>query len=274
MHSELFSFGPLTIHAYGACMALGFLLAWQAIVRLCKKTGQPSDYLSSLLVWIMVWSIAGARAAYVLEHWTAEFRDAPLAVFRIDRGGLMFYGGFIGAAVTLLVYARLLRKPFLEITDLLLAGLPLGHAFGRVGCFFHGCCHGARTDGPLGVCFPKGSPAWWEQTASGALPQTADAALPVLPTQLFEAALNAALFALLFALYPKHRRNAGFVSAVYCCAYGTIRFGMEYLRGDQRMALFGLSIGQCISLGVFATGVALFLVRRRKPSETATASFI
>ena len=258
MHSTLFSIGPLTIHAYGVCMALGFLLAWQAISCLCRKTGQPSDYLSSLLVWIMVWAVAGARVAYVLEHWTVEFRDAPLAIFRIDQGGLMFYGGFIGAAVTLLVYARLLRKPFLEITDLLLTGLPLGHAFGRVGCFFHGCCYGALTDGLLGIRFPKGSPASWEQTVSGALPQTAEASLPVLPTQFFEAALNAALFALLFALYPKRYRKVGFTSAFYCCAYGVIRFAMEYLRGDQRMALFGLSIGQCISLGVFATGVILF----------------
>ena len=264
MPSELFSIGPLTIHAYGVCMALGFLLAWQAISYLCKKTGQASDYLSSLLVWIMVWAVVGARVAYVLEHWTAEFRDAPLAVFRIDQGGLMFYGGFIGAAVTLIVYARLLRKPFLAITDLLLTGLPLGHAFGRVGCFFHGCCYGALTDGPLGVRFPKGSPAWWEQTASGALPQTADAALPVLPTQFFEAALNAALFALLFALYPKRYGKTGFISALYCCAYGAIRFGMEYLRGDQRMALFGLSIGQCISLCVFATGIVLLATRRKR----------
>ena len=88
--------------------------------------------------------------------------------------------------------------------------------------------------------------------------------MPVLPTQFFEAALNAALFALLFALYPKRYGKTGFISALYCCAYGAIRFGMEYLRGDQRMALFGLSIGQCISLCVFATGLVLLATRRKR----------
>ena len=86
MHSELFSVGPLVLRSYGLCMALGFLLGWQAAAWLCKRTGQNADALASLLTWLMVSAIFGARAAYVLEHWKAEFADAPLDILRIDKG--------------------------------------------------------------------------------------------------------------------------------------------------------------------------------------------
>ena len=68
MHSELFQIGPFTLRAYGLCMALGFLLGWQAAARLCKRTGQDTDRLASLLTWMMLASVIGARAAYVMEH--------------------------------------------------------------------------------------------------------------------------------------------------------------------------------------------------------------
>lgn len=258
MHSDLFSLGPLTVHAYGLCMALGFLFAWQAAAWLCKKTSQSSAFLSSLITWIMIGAILGARVAYVLEHWTAEFRDNYAAIFRIDQGGLMFYGGFIGAAIVLFLYSRISRKRLFTITDLLVAVLPLGHAFGRIGCFMHGCCYGRLTKCALGVAFPSGSPAWWEQTQSGLIGRDAVQALPVLPTQLFEAVANAALFALLFWLYPKHYEKSGVISSFYLCGYGVIRFAMECLRGDPRMAVGPFSIGQAISVGMILLGLVIF----------------
>lgn len=199
MHSELFSVGPLTVHAYGLCMALGFLLSWIAAVRLCKKTGRRSDQLSNLITWLMITAIVGARAAYVMEHWTAEFSSNLLGILRVDQGGLMFYGGLIAASGTLAVYARYTGQKLFEVTDLILAVVPLGHALGRIGCFCHGCCYGRITKSALGVCFPKFSPAWWEEV--NAVPplisQNAAQSLPVIPTQLIEACANLFLFVVL-----------------------------------------------------------------------------
>lgn len=257
MHSVLFSLGPLTIHTYGLCMAIGFLASWQMAVWLCRQTGQNADRLTSLVTWLMVASILGARTAYVWEHWTAEFADAPLSVLRFDQGGLMFYGGLIGAALVLFVYAKVAHTHLFLITDLVLAVVPLGHAFGRIGCFMHGCCYGKITQSCVGVAFPKGSPAWWEQAYASPplISQTSSCSLPVIPTQLIESAANFALFALLFWLYPRKHHARGFITGCYLISYATLRFGVEFLRGDPRLAVGPFSIGQTISLAIFSGGL-------------------
>ncbi len=267
MHSELFQLGPLTLRAYGLCMALGFLFGWQAAVWLCKRTGQNADQLTSLLTWLMVSAVLGARAAYVLEHWTAEFADNPLSILRIDQGGLMFYGGLVTAAIPLLLHARFYRKHVFEITDLVLAVVPIGHAFGRFGCFMHGCCYGKLTDSCIGVAFPKGSPAWWEQASSEPplIAQSALNALPVIPTQLIECAANVLLFALLYTLYPKRHLQRGFISGCYLIGYAALRFAIEYLRGDPRLPVGPFSISQTISLGILCLGCGCLAYARRKP---------
>ena len=270
MHSELFSLGPLILRSYGLCMALGFLFGWQAAVRLCRRSGQDADSLTSLLTWLMGSAVVGARAAYVLEHWKAEFADTPLAILRIDQGGLMFYGGLIIAAIPLLIHARVYRKHLFQITDLVLAVVPVGHALGRFGCFMHGCCYGKITGSSLGVCFPKGSPAWWEQASASPplIPQTALESLPVIPTQLIESAANLLLFALLFTLYPRRYRQPGFISGCYLVSYAALRFFIEYLRGDPRLVVGPFSISQTISLGLLFLGLfCLAYSRRARPRE-------
>lgn len=271
MHSELFQIGPLTLRVYGLCMALGFLFGWLAAVKLCKRTGQNADGLTSLLTWLMVSAVFGARTAYVLEHWSAEFSGNPLAIIRVDQGGLMFYGGLIAAALVLLLYARIYRQHLFQITDVVLAVVPLGHAFGRLGCFMHGCCYGKLTQSWFGVSFPKDSPAWWEQVSAvpPLLTQAAQRSLPVIPTQLIESAANLVLFAVLFTLYPKRYAARGFITGCYLICYAVLRFVIEYLRGDPRMAVGPFSISQTISLGILLLG--LFCLRySQRPAATAS----
>ena len=270
MHSELFQIGPLTLRAFGLCMALGFLFGWQAAVWLCKRTGQNADQLTSLLTWLMISAVFGARTAYVLEHWTAEFADDPLGIIRVDQGGLMFYGGLIAAALVLLIYARVYRQHLFTITDLVLTVVPLGHAFGRLGCFMHGCCYGKLTHSCIGVAFPKESPAWWEQVSASPplIAQTAIKALPVIPTQLIESAANFFLFALLYTLYPKRHAQRGFITGCYLVSYAALRFVIEYLRGDPRLALGPFSISQTISLGIFGLGLFSLWYSRRGTAVT------
>jgi len=249
-------------------MAIGFLAGWQVAVWLCRRTGQNPDPLTSLLTWLMVSAIIGARTAYVLEHWKSEFADAPLSVLRFDQGGLMFYGGFIAAALVLVAFARVMRLHLFAITDLVLTVVPLGHAFGRIGCFMHGCCFGKITHSCIGVAFPKDSPAWWEQAYASPplIPQTALESLPVIPTQLIESAANFVLFAVLFRLYPRRHRQLGFITGCYLLAYATLRFFVEYLRGDPRLAVGPFSIGQTISLSIFLGGLLCLTYALKKKS--------
>jgi phosphatidylglycerol:prolipoprotein diacylglycerol transferase len=269
MHSTLLHLGPFTLKAFGLMMALGFACAWFAAIRLARGTHRNADYLSTLLVWMMLAGVVGARLAYVAEHWTSEFASHTAAIVRIDQGGLMFYGGVGGAALALLLFARLRREPILELSDLVLAVLPVGHACGRIGCFLHGCCYGRASDSPLAVSFPAHSPAWMAQIQAGTLPAGAVQSLPVLPTQLFEAGANLLLFVALIAFYRRTSGRRGLVTACYFLAYPVIRFLIEPLRGDDRMSVGAWSIGQTISILLFAAGVGLAVWRLRRPSERA-----
>ena len=258
MFPDLIDIGFLHLRTYGACMAVGFLLCWKLVERLSGRKD-----LGDLLMYLMVSGVVGGRIAYVIEHWRSEFAAHPAAIIRIDQGGLMFYGGLILALVVFLVWCRRKRTSPLELADLLCVVLPLGHACGRIGCFFYGCCYGRVSDSSFAVAFPDHSPAWYEQVHAGLIPPTASSALPVLPTQLFEAAALLALFAgLLFAW--KVRKTRGLVAGLYLVGYAAIRFGMEYLRGDPRVAFFGLSIGQLISLAMTLVGAAFILLGRRR----------
>ena len=254
MYPELFSIGFLHVKTYGCCMALGFFAAWQVLSYLCRLVGRPFEPLGNLVVSLMVSGVVGSRIAYVIEHWQAEFAAHPADIIRIDQGGLMFYGGFILAVLVFVGWCLAKRERPLALGDLLCVVIPLGHAFGRIGCFFFGCCYGRLSTSAVAVSFPRGSPAWYEQLNAGQIAATAQRSLSVLPTQLFEAAANLLLFAALFFFFRRFRRGT---MALYLTGYAFIRFGMEILRGDPRAAVGPFSISQTISLALLAAGVLL-----------------
>ena len=257
MFPDLIDLGFLHLKTYGACMATGFLLCWTLVERLSGRKD-----LSNLLLSLMVSGVVGSRIAYVIEHWQAEFAANPLAVVRVDQGGLMFYGGFILAFLVFFIWCFAKKENPLKLADLLAAVVPLGHAFGRIGCFFYGCCYGRDSDCWCAVTFPAGSPSWFEHGRQ---------MVSVLPTQLFEAAALLALFGLLMWVW--HRQVAsstrhqapGTILGLYLCGYAAIRFGIEHLRGDPRAAVGPFSISQTISLGMLAVGL-LFVFNAKRIS--------
>ena len=259
MHPDLIS--GLPIKTYGFCMALGFLAAWQVLSWLCRRTGRAVEPLSNLLMLMMFSGIIGARLEYVREFWSREFASDPLSIVKVWQGGLVFYGGLILAIVVFFVWCGVRRERVAPVADLFVTIIPLAHAFGRVGCFFYGCCYGRLSECACAVAFPRHSPAWGAQVSSGLIPNTAPAALPVLPTQLFEAAAVLFLFAgLLFIFLRNWKRRPGLTTGCYLVGYACIRFGIEFLRDDMRQQVGALSIGQTISIGLFLLGIAFILV--------------
>jgi phosphatidylglycerol:prolipoprotein diacylglycerol transferase len=250
MHPDLFDLGFVHIRTYGACMAAGFLLCWNLIESLSGRRD-----LSNMILSLMISGVVGSRIAYVVEHWRSEFAARPLDVIRVDQGGLMFYGGLILAIAVFFVWCVAKRERPLALADLFCTVIPLGHACGRIGCFFYGCCYGRLCDSPLAVSFPRHSPAWYQQLNDGLIDHAASCSLPVLPTQLFEAAALLVLFAVLYVVYRRCRRHT---AALYLAGYGLIRFGLEYLRGDPRAAVGPLSISQTISVIMIALGAVFF----------------
>lgn len=266
MFPELLQLGPFTLKSFGLMAALGFLAAYCAMRRFAVRlSGLSPDDASGLLVAAMAGGALGARAAYVAEHWSAEFAGGPLLeVLRFDRGGLMFYGGLGGAIVVIAILALVWRRPVTALLDLAALALPLGHAFGRVGCFLNGCCFGRTSSCFLSVTYPAGSAPWMEHVGAGLVARSAARSLPVIPVQLFEAALDLALFAALARLASRGPRR-GAVSGAYLVCYAVIRFLTEALRDDPRMAVGPLSISQFICVFVLLAGFAFLAASRRLP---------
>ena len=253
MFPDLIDLGFLHLKTYGACMATGFLLCWMLVEKLSGRKD-----LSNLLLSLMIGGVVGSRIAYVIEHWQSEFAANPAAIIRVDQGGLMFYGGLILAMAAFLVWCLARRERILPLIDLFAVVVPLGHAFGRIGCFFYGCCYGRLSESACAVAFPRGSPAWHEQMRDGLIANDALRALPVLPTQLFEATAVLLLFGALFSLYRRFwKRAPGLVFGCYLVGYACIRFGIEVLRGDPRATVGPFSISQTISLVLLLAGGAL-----------------
>ncbi|MEG1552846.1 MAG: prolipoprotein diacylglyceryl transferase [Kiritimatiellia bacterium] len=264
MHSELFSLFGFQLQSYGLCLALGFILCYLFARKLAIRTGRNPNEVDTLITVAAVCGILGARSVYVWQNWSTEFAADPLTLFMVWRGGLVFYGGFILASLGIAAYAVMKRESILSLGDFCVIFVPLGHAFGRIGCFFHGCCYGALCgDSPVGVCFPPSSPAFMQQLSMGLIHRSAATALPVYPTQLFEAIGCALLFFLLWTLYRLKRTARGLCIAVYCCGYALLRFVGEIFRDDPRgERYFNLSFSQGISilLILFGTLVALHLL--------------
>ena len=259
MHPDLIP--GLPVKTYGFCMALGFLAAWQVLSWLCRRTGRAAEPLSNLLMLMMFSGIVGARLEYVREFWGREFAADPLSIFKVWQGGLVFYGGLILAIAVFFVWCRARRESVAPVADLFVTVIPLAHAFGRVGCFFYGCCYGRVSAHAFAVAFPRRSPAWVAQVEGGLIPDTAQSSLAVLPTQLFEAAAVLGLFAVLLFIFLRNwKTRPGFTTGCYLVGYACIRFGIEFLRDDMRQRVGFLSIGQTVSIGLFVLGISFILV--------------
>lgn len=245
MHPVFIEIFGRPIYWYGVLTAAGFLAAVVHWSMLARRHGRDPAIGSELGIWIMVGGILGARVAFVLANLPA-YLEAPMDIIRIDKGGLIYYGGFIGASLAVILMAHLRKERLWDFADFVVTAVPLGHAVGRVGCFLNGCCYGTACDLPWAVSFDS---------------------VARHPTQLYETAFNLLLYGLLLWIYPR-RKRAGAVFALYMQAYGLGRFIIEFVRGDDRMQWFGLSVAQQVSIGVFLAGCALWwLLPRTAPGD-------
>lgn len=227
MHPVLLRLGPLTLYSYGLAIALGFLLASWLAGRRARAVGVDPARVQRIALTGLLAGLAGGRAAYVLLNWQV-YAANPLEILRLDHGGLIFYGGLAAGVLAGLLAIRAAKLPVPATLDLLMPPLVAAHAAGRVGCFLNGCCYGEPTALPWGVLFPPDI-------------------LYRHPTQLYE---TGALLLIFLILKRAERRSppAGTVLFLYGALYGSWRFLVEFLRGDNARVLFGLTVFQLVSL--------------------------
>lgn len=181
------------------------------------------------------------------------------------KGGIVLYGSILGGAAGFLFYRFMRPFPFLPMVDVVAPALAVGVAFGRLGCFFNGCCFGGKCAYPWAVRFPFKSIPWGDQFDRGWISATATKSLPIHPTQLYSSFDGFLLLALLLAFYP-FRRKDGEVMALLMVTYPITRFLIEILRDDEGSFFAGMTISQTISVGIFAGGLAFWAYLRSRPA--------
>jgi phosphatidylglycerol:prolipoprotein diacylglycerol transferase len=150
----------LPIRGYGVMLLAGISAGVAMAVVRARQVGLDHEYVLALTIWLVVGGVIGARLFYVIENWERlSMGKGPggllLEVINIPEGGLVVYGGLIGAAVAFFVFVRKHQLPFWPLADLVAPSLAIGLALGRIGCFLNGCCYGGPTDQPWAVTFPK-----------------------------------------------------------------------------------------------------------------------
>jgi phosphatidylglycerol:prolipoprotein diacylglycerol transferase len=257
MHPIAFQFGSLTIHWYGVMIALAFLAGLWTATRRARHENMSSERIADIVIWIMVGAILGARIVYVATYWKDEFAGQPLSeIFMIQHGGLVYYGGLIGATIAGVIYIRWKKLPLWKTADVLAPSIALGNVFGRIGCLLNGCCYGRACSLPWAIQFPADNPLHPPTT-------------PVHPTEIYDALDNFILYLLLAWLF-RRKKFDGQIFATYLIGYAIIRTIMEYFRGDYPpdQIHYGLTPGELISIPIFIAGLVLGIVLSTRARKT------
>jgi len=252
MHPILFHIGPFALHSYGVFVAMAFLSAMGLALREAGRVGEDPEKILDLCFYVLVAAIAGSRILYVVVNWPT-FEQDPVEIVRIWHGGLVFYGGFIGAFIAAWWYIRSKKLSFLKTADILAPSIAFGQFVGRIGCFCAGCCYGKPSNLPWAVVFTD--------------PESlAPRGIPLHPTQLYSSLNGLLIFALLVGL----RRIKSFDGQLfwsYVLLYAVTRSIIEIFRGDPRGMFFGGAISTSQLLGSIMAAVAivmLIVLKRQK----------
>lgn len=243
-----FEFGPIIVRWYALAYLAGFLMGWQYCLYLAGKNPDKrpfKDDIDGFLTWAVLGVILGGRIGYVLFYNFSYYLDNTHEIFKIWHGGMSFHGGALGACIALILYARLLKFPVLQISDIFVCAVPIGLFFGRIANFINGELYGRMTDVAWAVDFPQGG------------------GLPRHPSQLYEAILEGlVLFIVLtaFVHQQKYCEKSGFLTGCFLIGYGISRFVIEFFREpDVQVGLiFNMfSMGQVLCVPMILLGIWL-----------------
>jgi phosphatidylglycerol:prolipoprotein diacylglycerol transferase len=258
LYPELFKIGNFQISSFGLMVAIAFLVAYWVSSLEFKRKGLTENLLSNVFLAIIIGGIGGAKILYVIENVPiSELIGNPLG-YLFSRGGLTFYGGFIGAVILLLIVARRSKTSFWKIGDAISPSLALAYAIGRIGCFLVGDDYGIKSNLPWAISFPKG------------LPPTTES---VHPTQLYEVLSMTVVFLIIWKIRKKPS-PIGWLFSIYLILAGFERLFIEIVRSTTPSPIPHLSVAQVMAIVLIAVGaIKLIQINSLNPkSERETSS--
>jgi phosphatidylglycerol:prolipoprotein diacylglycerol transferase len=252
MFPILLQIGPITIRTYGAMVAIAFLASLHLGRLAARRYKIGEAFFLDLVALLIISGLLGARILYIFLN-LSYFRDHPWESFKVWEGGLVFYGGFLLAALVGVIFTRYRGYGVAEIADICAPGLSLGQAIGRWGCFFAGCCYGKPTPLPWGVRFKDPS-------------SLAPLGVQLHPVQIYESIGNLLIAGLLWMMLQRRKDSHGQPGEIfwlYVLLYGILRFAMETFRGDDRGPMHGgLAPSQIIALIAILISGSILLVQK------------
>ncbi len=250
---------PVTIRWYGLMFAIGFILGMEIVGRMFKHEGAPESWLTSLLVYVVIATIVGARLGHVFFYeWDIYSRD-PIRILYFWEGGLASHGGTIAIIIAVLLYSAFVTKRSpLWTFDRLVIAIALVGGLIRLGNLFNSEIYGTATTLPWGFMFVR-SRQWHEMYEGQA----------VHPTQIYEALCYFLLFGLLMWMYWKKNaeKRPGLIFGVFLIGIFLPRFLIEFIKNDQvaREATMTLNLGQQLSIPFILLGIGLVIYAMVSP---------
>lgn len=259
--------GGAPITSFGVMMLAAFLVGGYVLKNGMVRQGQTADQAWDLLFMAVIGGIVGARLYYVLLNYDRLAIDPMGMIF--SRGGMVWYGGFLLAAV--LVFRRIykLGLPVGKTVDAAAPGLAIAYAVGRVGCFLVGDDYGRPTDSWVGIAFPDGKPpstvtnltAQFGVEIDPALVEKYGEVLPVHPTQLYEVGISTLIFVVLWSLRD-HGHRPGWLLTLWLVLASAERFFVEVFRAKDDRFFGVLTLAQVISIILAGVGVVWMMKLR------------
>ncbi|MDQ0423448.1 phosphatidylglycerol:prolipoprotein diacylglycerol transferase [Peteryoungia aggregata LMG 23059] len=247
-----FSIGPLAVHWYGLAYVAGILIGWLLARDLLKRphlwpNGQAPATLQQIddfVLWVAIGVVAGGRLGYIFFYDFASVAANPLRAIEVWNGGMSFHGGFVGATLAMVFFARKHQIRLWSLFDLVASVVPLGLFFGRIANFINGELWGRPADVPWAMAFPTGGP------------------FPRHPSQLYEAVLEGLVLLIVLQLLARAfsaLRTPGRITGIFVAGYAAARIFVEFYREpDVQIGYLAggwLTMGMVLSLPMLLVGL-------------------
>ncbi|SHL75479.1 prolipoprotein diacylglyceryl transferase [Flavobacterium chilense] len=241
---------------YGALFACGLLLGYFIVRNIYKKENLSLDNLDSLLVYVIVGTILGARLGHCFFYEPSYFLSHPIEILLpiqkvagvykfVGYQGLASHGGSIGVLIAMILYCRKYKVKFLWLLDKMAIGVPVTGAFIRFGNFMNSEIYGKPTNGNWGVVFQR------------------DDMIPRHPTQLYEAFAYLLIFGIVYYMYKSEsiRKTDGLIFGSFLTLMFVARFIIEFFKENQESFENNMLInmGQILSIPFILIGLVLII---------------